>query len=81
MSQLLSDQSQGSGIEIERINRHRKKINVSTVFIGQAVGIKEIDEAVWLVSSMHYDLGYFDLKQRTLQPLDNPFGPRLSPMS
>jgi hypothetical protein len=30
---------------------------------------------------MHYDLGYFDLKQKTLQPLDNPFGTRLSPMS
>jgi hypothetical protein len=25
------------------------------------------------------DLGYFDLEQRTLQPLDNPFGTRLSP--
>jgi hypothetical protein len=30
---------------------------------------------------MHYDLGYFDLEQKTLQPLDNPFGTRLSPMS
>jgi hypothetical protein len=26
---------------------------------------------------MHYDLGYFDLEQKTLQPLDNPFGTRL----
>jgi hypothetical protein len=34
-----------------------------------------------LVSFMHYDLGYFDLEQKTLQPLDNPFGTRLSPMS
>jgi hypothetical protein len=25
--------------------------------------------------------GYFDLEQKTLQPLDNPFGKRLSPMS
>jgi hypothetical protein len=30
---------------------------------------------------MHYDLGYFDLEQKTLQPLDNPFGTRVSPMS
>jgi hypothetical protein len=29
---------------------------------------------------MHYDLGYIDLEQKTLQPLDNPLGPRLSPM-
>jgi hypothetical protein len=27
------------------------------------------------------DLGYFDLEQKTLQPIDNPFGTRLSPMS
>ena len=60
---------------------HRKKINFSTVFAGQTVGIKEVDDTVWLVSFMHYDLGYIDLEQRTLQPLDNPFGPGLSPMS
>jgi hypothetical protein len=30
---------------------------------------------------MHYDLAYIDLQQKTLQPLDNPFGPRLSPIS
>jgi transposase InsO family protein len=64
-----------------RICFHRKKINFSTVFAGQTIGIKEVDDSVWLVSFMHYDLGYFDLEQRTLQPLDNPFGPRLSPMS
>jgi transposase InsO family protein len=64
-----------------RICLHRKKINISTVLAGQTLGIKEIDEGIWLVSFMHYDLGYFDLEQKTLQPLDNPFGPRLSPMS
>ena len=30
---------------------------------------------------MRYDLGYFDLEQKTLQPLNNPFGTSLSPMS
>ena len=64
-----------------RICLHRKKVNLSTVFAGQTVGIKEVDDGVWLVSFMHYDLGYIDLEQRTLQPLDNPFGPGLSPMS
>ena len=43
--------------------------------------IKEVDEGIWIVSFMHYDLGYIDLEQKTLQPLDNPFGPRLLPMS
>src|SRR5438132_8418136 len=64
-----------------RLCLHRKKINISTVLAGQKLGIKEVDEGIWLVSFMHYDLGYFDLEQKTLQPLDNPFGPRPSPMS
>ena len=58
-----------------RLCLHRKKINISTVLAGQKLGIKEVDEGIWLVSFMHYDLGYFDLEQKTLQPLDNPFGP------
>ena len=64
-----------------RICMHRKKINISTVLAGQRLGIKEVDDGIWLVSFMHYDLGYIDLEQRTLQTVDNPFGTRLSPMS
>ena len=64
-----------------RICMHRKKINISVVFAGQRLGIKEVDEGIWLVSFIDYDLGYIDLEQRNLQPIDNPFGPRLSPMS
>jgi transposase InsO family protein len=64
-----------------RICLHRKKINISSVMAGQRLGIKEVDDGIWIVSFMRYDLGYIDLEQRTLQPLDNPFGPRLSPMS
>jgi transposase InsO family protein len=59
-----------------RLCLHRKKINISTVLAGQRLGIKEVDDGIWLVSFMHYDLGYFDLEQKTLQPLDNPFGPK-----
>jgi transposase InsO family protein len=64
-----------------RICMHRKKINVSTVLAGQKLGIKEVDEGIWLISFMHYDLGYIDLEQKTLQPIDNPFGTRVSPIS
>jgi hypothetical protein len=64
-----------------RICMHRKKINISTVLAGQRLGITEVDDGIWLVSFMHYDLGYIDLEQRTLQTIDNPFGTRLSPMS
>jgi hypothetical protein len=58
-----------------------RKAICSRVLAGQRLGIKEADDGIWLVSFMTYDLGYIDLEQRTLQPLDNPFGPRLSPMS
>ena len=64
-----------------RICMHRKKINISAVLAGQSLGIKEVDDGIWLVSFMHYDLGYIDLEQKTLQTIDNPFGTRLSPMS
>jgi hypothetical protein len=64
-----------------RLCLHRKRINISTVLAGQKLGIKEVDVGIWLVSTMNYDLGYFDLEQKTLQPLDNPFGTRLSPIS
>ena len=64
-----------------RICMHRKKINISTLLAGQKLGIKEVDNAIWLVSFMHYDLGYIDLEQRTLQTIDTPFGTRVSPMS
>lgn len=60
---------------------HRKKIKLSTVVAGQKLGIKEIENGIWLVSFMHYDPGYIDLEQKTLQTIDSPFGARLSPMS
>jgi transposase InsO family protein len=64
-----------------RICMHRKRVNISTVLAGQRLGIKEVDDGIWIVSFMRYDLGFIDLEQKTLQPLDNPFGPGLSPMS
>jgi putative transposase len=33
------------------------------------------------VSFMDYDLGYIDLETRVLEPLENPFGPKVLPMS
>jgi putative transposase len=58
-----------------------KEAHFSTVFAGQAVGIKEVHDDIWLVSFMDYDLGYFDLETRVLEPLENPFGPKVLPMS
>ena len=36
---------------------HRKKINVSTVLAAQKIVIREVDNGIWLISFMHYDLG------------------------
>ena len=57
-----------------RICMYRKRVNISTVLAGQRLGIKEVDDGIWIVSFMHYDIGFIDLEQKTLQPLDNPFG-------
>jgi hypothetical protein len=64
-----------------RICFNRQKINLSQVFAGQTVGIKQTDERIWLVGFMDYDLGYFDDETCRLEPLANPFGPKVLPMS
>ena len=57
----------------------RKKINVSTVLSGQRLDITEVDDGTWLLSFMRYDLGYIDLKQRILQPIDSRSAPGCHP--
>jgi putative transposase len=64
-----------------RICFDRRKINLSQVFAGQTVGIRQVDDRLWLASFMHYDLGYFDDETCRLEPIGNPFGPKLLPMS
>lgn len=64
-----------------RICLGRRKINLSQVFAGQTVGIKEIAEKIWLVSFMHYDLGFFDHETGRVECAPNPFGAKLLPMS
>jgi hypothetical protein len=53
---------------------YRKKINLSKSLAGQAVGVKEVDSGIWLVSSTGYNLGYIDLEEKTLQPSKTPSG-------
>jgi putative transposase len=64
-----------------RICLEGRKINFSRVFAGQDVGIKQVDDKIWLVSFMHYDLGYFDEEAARVEPGQNPFGTKLLPMS
>ena len=57
------------------------KVNLSQVFSGQDVGVKENDEGIWLVTFTNCDLGYFDLEGLRFEPLPDPFGPAVLPMS
>ena len=57
-----------------------QKVNLSQVFAGQNVGVTQVGERIWLVTFMQYDLGYFDDETCRLEPIENPFGPKLLPM-
>ena len=63
-----------------RICFNRRKINISTVFAGQLLGVKQVTNSVWLVSFMQYDLGYFDAETVRLEPIENPFRSYVLPM-
>ena len=47
------------------------------VFAGQNVGVTQVGERIWLVTFMRYDLGYFDDETCRLEPIENPFGPKV----
>jgi putative transposase len=59
----------------------RRKINLSTVFAGQNVGVKKVSDKIWLVTFMHYELGFFDHEACRLESADNPFEAKVSPVS
>ena len=63
-----------------RICLGNRKINLSTVFAGQNVGIKEVADQVWLVSFMQYDRGFFDHETGRITSAENPFGAKVLPM-
>ncbi|MFZ0468814.1 MAG: IS481 family transposase [Thiogranum sp.] len=65
-----------------RICFGRRKVNLSSVFAGQFVGIREVADRIWLVSFMEYDLGFFDEQENRVEPVGhNPFAPKVLPMS
>lgn len=63
-----------------RICIGKRKINLSTVFAGQNVGIKQVSDKVWIVSFMQYDLGFFDHETDRVTSAENPFGAKVLPM-
>jgi putative transposase len=64
-----------------RICYKNRKINLSQVFAGQNVGVKQVSDRTWLVTFMQYDLEYFDNETCRLEPIEHPFGPKVLPMS
>jgi putative transposase len=64
-----------------RICFHGRKVNLSHVFAGQNVGVTQVGDRVWLVRFMQYDFGYFDDEAIRVEPIENPFGPKVLPMS
>ena len=59
----------------------KRKINLSGVFGGQNVGVREVADHVWLISFMHYDLGFFDDQCNRVECAPNPFSAKVSTMS
>ena len=53
---------------------------MSQVFAGQKIGIREISEKIWLVSFMHYDLGFFHEEADRVECAENPFGAKVLPI-
>ena len=64
-----------------RICFDQRKINLSQVFAGQNVGVKQVSDRIWLVTFMDYDLGFFDDETCRLESAGNPFAPKVLPMS
>jgi transposase InsO family protein len=58
-----------------------RKINLSTVFAGQFVGIREVADKIWLVSFLNFDLGFFDEAAARVEPGANPFASKVLTMS
>lgn len=66
--------------ECGRVCMDRRKISLSTVLAGQMVGVRQVDDQIWQVSFMDYDLGYFDMDSCRVEPGPNPFGPKVLTM-
>jgi hypothetical protein len=43
-------------------------------------GVKEVEEKVWLISFMHYDMGFFDHESSRFEYAENPFAAKVLPM-
>ena len=63
-----------------RICMGSMKIHLSTVFAGQNVGVKQVEDNIWIVSFMKYDLAFFDNQKKKIEPIPDPFNQNVLPM-
>jgi hypothetical protein len=61
--------------------RHRSAADILCCRPEEILRPADANPDIWLVSFMDCDLGYFDLETRVLETLENPFGPKVLPMS
>ena len=52
---------------------NKKLLYLGEVFIGEMVGIRNVDEDIWRVNFMDYEMGFFNLKDHKLEIAANPF--------
>jgi hypothetical protein len=56
-------------------------VNPSRAFAGQEVGVKEVEDGIWVVPFLDFDPGYFDEGGKRVEPVDDPFRIEVLPMS
>ena len=49
--------------------------------VGDEREFREAEDKIWQVRFMEYDLGFFDEDENRVEPADNPFTPKVLPMS
>lgn len=62
-----------------RVCLKKGKIHVSRAFANQPVGLEEVDDNIWSVHFMDYEIGYFDEFSRKFAPKLDPFRIKLDP--
>ncbi len=56
-------------------------LSLSQAFAGQKVGVKQVEDKIWVLSFMRYDLGFFDPETTRIESAEHPFAAKVLPMS
>ena len=61
--------------------RRRRRTDLGFACSAQNVGVKQVGDRICLVSAKVCDPGHFADETCRLEPIENPFGPKVLPMS